>query len=386
MSLDIADLVTVESRDEVLATLLSVSALLGAPTTSWQEGAPILTLLTTVSQKIADLTVLATDITKGGFGELLPSDSWADRWALSRFNVTRIPAVAASGFVDLTNSTITQHDLAIGELIVAHATTGKTYRNTAPISVLASVGLADVAIAADEPGTASNAAPGAITVVVSGGAGIGCTNAASVLGTDQETTTHLVTRARSKLASLSPNGPKDAYNYVATTPFFPDGTPCSPTSVPITRTRTVADEATGIVTVYCATASGAPSGADIDIVQSAFDAFVEPWGVTSVAVAATPHVIAPTYHAWLSGTNLTTGQIETVEANALALYFATIPLGGVVIPPDTGDVYVEAIEQVIGQAVPGTVRVVVSIPSAKVDLTPDEVAVLGTISPTITLL
>ncbi len=386
MSLDIDDLVTTETRDEVLATLLSVAALLGAPTTSWQEGAPILTLLTTVAQKIADLTVLAVDITKGGFGELLPSDSWADRWALSRFNVTRIPATQASGFVDLTNSSLTQYDLAIGELIVAHSTTGKTYRNTAAISVLASVGLAGVAIAADEPGIASNAAPGSITIVVTGGTGIGSTNPASVLGTDQETTPNLVTRARSKLGSLSPNGPKDAYNYVATTQFFPDGSPCAPTSVPITRTRTVVDESTGEITVYCATASGVPSGGDVAIVQAAIDSFAEPWGVTATAVAATPHVIAPTYHAWVSGSNLTSMQIQTIEATALATYFSTIPLGGFLIPPDTGDVYPEALEQVIWQSVVGTVRVVVSVPAAKVDLTPDEVAVLGTISPTITLL
>ncbi len=83
MSLALSDLISTEDRDQVLATLLAVAALINAPTTSWQEGAPILTMLMTASQKLADLTVVAADITKGGFGELLPSDAWADRWALS---------------------------------------------------------------------------------------------------------------------------------------------------------------------------------------------------------------------------------------------------------------------------------------------------------------
>ncbi len=378
MTLALDELITPEERDEVLETLLAISALLNAPTTSWQEGAPILTFLMTASQKIADLTSLAVEISNGGFGELLPSDSWADRWGLSRFNETRIPASPATGLVNLTNSALTQYDLAIGELIVAHATTGKTYRNTAPISVLASVGLDDVAVAADEPGT--------ITVVVAGGAGIGSTNPASVLGTDKETTLHFVTRARSKLSALSPNGPKEAYNYVATTPTFPDGTPCAPTSVPTTRTKTVPDEASGEVNVYCATASGAPTGGDVAIVQTAIDAFAEPWCVTATAVAGSVHPIAITYQAWVTGSNLTSLQIETAIGSALATYFSVLPFGGFVIPPDTGAVYVEALEQVIGQSVPGIVRVVISVPSAQVDLTPNEIATLSTITPTLTLL
>ena len=57
-----------------------------------------------------------------------------------------------------------------------------------------------------------------------------------------------------------------------------------------------------------------------------------------------------------------------------------------VIPPDTGDVYVETIAQVIASAVVGTKRVVVSLPAAAVALAANEVATLGAVTPTITLL
>ncbi len=387
MSLALSDLITPEDRDSVLATLLAVSALLNAPTTSWQEGAPLLTMLTTAAQKLADLSVVAVDITKGGFGELLPSDAWADRWALSRFNVIRDPAVAAAGPLTIVaDASAAGHTYAIGEIIVAHATTHQTYRNSAPVTIVPSTTITLQAFAADAPGSAGTAAPGSVTVLVSTIVGLTITNPVSWLGADAETTPAFVTRARSKLGALSPNGPKDVYDYVAKTRFFPDGTPCCLTSVPNTRTRTVVDESTGVIHVYCATAAGAPSGGDIAITQAAIDAFAEPWGDTATAIAGTPVVVNITYQVWVQGTNLTSLQIQTKIATALALWFSTLPFGGYVIPPDTGDVYVEALEQVIASAVPGTLRAVVSVPASAVPLAPNQIGQLGSITPTVTLL
>lgn len=381
MSLALSDLITEEERDEVVASLLAIAALLDQPTTAWQEGNPILTLLMTASQKLADLTTLVTEITKGGFGELLPSDAWADRWALSRFNVTRVPATQATGKVNASNSSLTNYGpLQPGGLIVAHDVTGKLYRNTAVITILATTGLDDIDLAADEPGTDSNAAPGAIETVVSGQVGVGCTNPLSVLGTDQELTPALVTRARAKLGALSPNGAKDAYNYIATTPEF------SATSTPITRTRTVLNPTTGALSVYLATAAGAASGPDVAIVQAAIDDNVEPWGATVTAYAATPSVVDITYEAWILNSQLTTAAIEEAIETALAEFFSTLDLGGYVVPPDTGDLYVETLQLVIGTATPGIRRVVISLPAAAVALLANEVATLGTITPTITLL
>ncbi len=374
-------LVTPATQAQMLDLLLEVASGLGMPTTSWQSGQPLLTLLSTVAQKLADQSLVSVDITKGGFGDLLPSDAWADLWALSRFNVTRVPATQATGLVDLTNSEVANYPLAIGELIVAHATTGKTYRNTQAITILGTTGLADVEVAADEAGIASNAAPGTITEVVTSLVGVGSTNPLSLVGTDKETTVALVPRARAKLGSLSPNGPKDAYNYVATTPEISSGL-----ATPITRTRAVLVPATGNLNVYLATAAGAPIPADVAIVQAAIDELAEPWGVTATAIAATPSVVPITYQAYVQGSQLTAVQIETAIASALALWFAGLDLGGYVIPPDTGAVYVSALEQVIGQATGGILRVVVSIPATDLVLTPNEVATLGALTPTITIL
>ena len=374
------EILTPSDRESVLATLLALAASFGAPTTAWQEGDPILTTLMTDAQKSADLTLVAVEIAKGGFGELLPSDAWADLWAQSRFNETRVPAESATGYVDATNSEPTNYPFQPGEFIIAHPTTGKVFRNQEVITILASAGLDDILMAADEPGTDSNAAPGLTWEIVSSAPGVAATNPLAFIGADRETTPNLVTRCRSKLGSFSPNGPKDVYDFVAKTPLY------SATSVPITRTKTVLDSTTGEITTYLATDAGAPISGDVDIVQDAFDQFAEPWGATAIAAASVGVPIAITYQAWVQGTQLTNAQIQTLIEAALITWFKSLDIGGYVIPPDDGGVYPDVLEQVIGQATPGIIRVAVTIPAAFVPLDVSEVATLSTITPTITRL
>lgn len=377
MSFPLSDLIKPVTRDEVLETMLSLCATFGLPTTSWQSGSVVRTILTVIASVIATLSLVLVEITKGGFGDYV-SDAQAPLWAKQTFDVDIIEAEPATGTVDLTNSSVTAYDLDPGELIVAHATTGKLYRNTALIHIPASGTLADVDIASDEVGTGSNAAPGTITVLVSNQTGVTPTNPASVLGSDLETTPHLVARARTKLGSLSPMGAKDAYNFVATS--------ISATSTPITRTKTVQNIATGETTTYLATADGAPTGGDVAIVQADFDVMAEPWTAQATAAAATEVPIDVTYQVWIQGTSLTTPQIETLIATALAKYMSQAPLGGYIVPPDTGDIYVEELEGVIRNVVVGTVRVAVTVPASDFALVSNEVPTLGTVTPTVTLI
>jgi len=374
-----SSLITPSTRAQMLESLLSIANTIGLTVTAWQSGQPVRTVLTTVSQKLSDLTQVAVEITRGGFGDLLSSDEWADQWAYSGYNVERVVAEpATTDSYELTNASATQYDLDPGELIVAHNVTGKTYRNTQAISILAN-DTTVIEIAADEVGTASNAAPGAIETLVTTYDGVTGTNPEACLGADKEATPALVTRARAKFSSLSPAGPKNAYDYVARSPDL------SPTSTPITRTNTVADPTTGEVSTYLATATGSPSGGDVAIVQTAFDEKVEPWCTKSTAVASADLTIPVTYTAWVSGTNLTQAQLETIFATALAAYFAALPIGGVIVDAG-GTVYKDSLSQVIGQATPGVVRVTISAPAADVSVNPNEVPVLGTVTPTVNIL
>lgn len=377
----LSDLIKPKTRDEIVDEMLSLAATFQLAVTSWQPGAVVRTMLVLVGQKLSDFTSIIVEPIKGGFGDLLSSPDWAQAWAKGQFDVDMVQAAPATGTVTATNSSVTAYPLNPGDLIVAHATSGKTYRNTAPITIPGSGSLADIAISSDQLGTDNDAAPGAITVLVAPALiGVTVTNPAAVLGADQETVSALILRSRAKWGALSPNGPKSAYDYVATTPAL------SPTAAPITRSRTLADPATGIISVYIATADGAPTSPDVTIVDNAIHEWAEPWATTADAHAATNHTIAVTYHAWVKGSNLTSLEIQTAIATALAEYFKSVPIGGVIIPPATGMVYVENLEVVISNATPGVVKVTIAAPSGDVSIGDSEVAVLGTITPTITLI
>lgn len=386
MTYPLSQLLTAKGRDEMFDEVISIATAVGMAITSWRDGDVVRSMLLTASQKLADGTLMAVEIAKSGFGDFV-SDEMAPLWAKETYDVDIIQAAPATGAGSAINASIQQHDLGPGELIVAHATTGKTYRNQAAISILASATTPDIALAADEVGTGSDAAPGAITVIVAPSMpGVTFTNPAAVLGADLETTPALVKRSRSKFASLSAMGPKDIYNYVATTPKTADGVPLSDTSTPITRTLTVLDPATGAITVYIATADGAPTVGDVAIVQDALYIWAEPWGAEATAVGATNHVVPLTYQVWIKGSSLTVGQIEAAIATAVAEYLKTVPIGGWVVPPDTGELYVEELGRAIGAATPGILRVAITLPAADIVLADNEVAVLGTVTPTVTVL
>lgn len=373
----LSDLLKTKTRDEVLDELLALAVSFGLPTTAWQPGQPVRTILTLVAQKLSDLTPTIVETVKGGFGDLATL-AWARLWAKSIYDVDAQLAEAATGYVTFTNASATPYPLNPGQGIVAHATTGKTYRTQGAITIPATGSIANVAIQADEVGTASDAAPGAITTMVTSLPGVTVTNPLAVLGADDETAPSLVARARSKLAALSPKGPKDAYDYVVKT--------LAATTVPITRGKTVADPATGIVTEYVATAAGAPSGGDVAIADATVHQWAEPWCVTSQAVGASNHSVDVTCQVWITGSNLTPTEAQTAIQLALAEFFKTVPIGGDIIPPATGPGGVidhGVLTEVIGVAVPGIKKVALTVPAGDVALAANEVAVLGT--PTISV-
>jgi hypothetical protein len=201
------------------------------------------------------------------------------------------------------------------------------------------------------------------------------------------------------MAALSPLGAKEAFNYIAMTPEF------SATATPITRAKTFGDPATGEVTTYLATASGAPIAGDVDIVQAAFDEWAEPWGTDSTAAAAAEVVIDGTYEVWVKS-GLTEAQILAAIDTALAVFLEEVDIGGTVISPATGMIYKDSLSVVVatatldglpeGQTL-GVKRAIFILANVDEDTDADgvddaigmaqsEVAVLGTITGTVNFL
>lgn len=374
------DLVKKKTREEFTDVLLSVASALGLSVTAWQEGGWTRTIIALLAQQAANFTEIIIEPIKGGFGDLLSSDDWADQWALGFYNETRVAAVAAK--TDLfvaTNSTATAHPLADGEGIWAHNTSGKLYRNKGAVTIQPNT-TTTFTVEAVEAGSASSAAQNTVQTLVSPSMpGVTFTHPA-MLGTDKETTAALIPRSRSKLTSLSANGPKGIYDYIATTPKY------NPTTVPITRSKTTANETTGAVTVYVATGAGAPSGGDVTTTTASLDKWAEPWCVTATAVGASANTINITSTVTLKGSNLTVAQVQAAVLAALTTYFANLPIGGIEIPPAAGKVYVSNLIVVIANATPGVIGVTVTLPAADVAIATNEVPVLGAVTTNVTLL
>ena len=206
-------------------------------------------------------------------------------------------------------------------------------------------------------------------------------NPTAATGIDAEEDEALRDRCRNKLGSLSPNGPADAYDYVALTPELTGTTN-------VTRSRTLADSATGDVTQYYAGPSGAVAGADVTLVNDAIQQWALPLTITHTGTSASNVVVAVTYQLWIyEAVGETVAAIETAVETALGVVMATQPIGGDVITTPPGALYKSLIESTIMDVFPDhAFRVVVAVPAGDTALAISEVATPGAVTPTITLI
>jgi phage-related baseplate assembly protein len=375
---------TALTTDEVKQAIYDVLAQVGVDTTSWKPGAVERTRIAGESVVIAATSILVAELANGGFLETAEGD-WLTLVAKYVYGEDRVLASFAPGEVTLTNTGGGVYDEAAGDVLVMNTATGKTYRTTEDLHL----GVGDtvtIGIVATEAGSASTSIAGAIDAISSPSmTGVTCTNALAVVGDDDESDALLKTRCSEKLGSLSPNGPWDAYSFVARNTKRADGS-----SVDVTRVRTTKD-GYGNVAVFLATDSGEVSGTaddpttDLGAISLAIQTSAVPLAVTANVYSAEKRLIDVTYQVWLySNTGRTTAQVTSAIYAALLDFMKTRPIGGDVIS-GTGAVYVSAIEGVIKSAFPNDIfRVVVSLPAGDVPMEFFQVPVLGTVTPTVT--
>ena len=298
---------------------------------------------------------------------------WLTLVARYVYGVERNSGTFARGEVTLDNTGGGVYAGDPGDLIVVNGIERKSYRNTAPFSIGAFETGVVVPIQAIEVGSESTAAPGQISQLETVLLGVDVTNAAAVVGTDEETDVGLRTRCRESTGALSPNGPRDAYAYVAKSAQAADGSP-----IGVTRVRTVADGYGG-VTVYVATATGAVSGGDVATIQGEIERKAGPLAITPTVVSATAVPIAVSYELWvLDSSGLSSAQIEEDVSRALISLAASTPIGGDIIGAAPGKLHKQAIEAAISNAVDGyLVDLATTVPAGDVTLAIDEVPVLG---------
>lgn len=377
------ELTTPMTRAEVEAAIYAALAGRGARTTGWKPGSVVRTIIVGVAIVLSALSTLISLLARMGFLELAEGD-WLTLVAFYVYGVTRDEGSFATGVVTLNNGAGGVYSGGAGELTFVNSTSGKTYRNTEAYSIAALETGVAVPVQAVELGIGSNAAATEIDGFESGAlAGVTVTNALAIVGTDREEDPALRERCHEKTGTLSPNGPSDAYSFVAKGAKRADGT-----AIGVTRTRTAADGMGG-VTLYVADADGPLGAGDVDVLQALIEESVAPLAITPTVVEATAVPFDVTYELWLRDVaGLTTLAVEELVEARLEAWTAVQPIGGHRKTGETqGRLYVDAIEAVIGSARPSseTIDVVVTVPAAALDLDPDEVAVLNTISGTVHL-
>lgn len=380
------ELTTPLTFDEIRGSIYAVLSATGVTTTTWKPGAVVRTIISAVAIVMVGLSALIALIAKSAFLSLATGE-WLRLVAFYVYNVVRIEATFATGFVTLVNVAGGVYDAAPGDWTFRNTTTGATYVNTAAIHVGSLTTVTGIPIAAVAVGSASTSFGGEITLVTSL-TGVTCTNPAPVIGYDVESDPALRLRCTEKLGSLSPNGPADSYGYVARTATRADGSP-----IGVTRVR-AAPDGNGGVNVYLSTPSGAVPGTvgdtttDLGIIDAALQRQCTPLCVVCRTYSATPRNVPVFYSVWLYNTSGLTDAGVTAAINAgLADYFAGAPIGGNTIGGGVGTIYKSELIAIIGRARTSAgiklpiVRV--EVPNVDILLAPNEVAVLAAVVPTI---
>jgi len=378
MAFSLKELTQPQTSAQFQTSFYAALTVVGVNTTNWKPGAVMRAFITITCTLLAAASQLVSSLANGIFLPLSTGD-WLTLLALHGYNLTRIEATFATGNVTLTNSGGGVYVVAIGDLIFANATTGKTYRNTSAFNINAGPAFTiTVPVSAIEAGVAGGAAVGAISKLETTLLGVTCTNALVLVGSDQETDSNLRLRCLGALGALSPNGPADAYSYFARSAVRADGTAIGVTRVAVTK------DGFGNVSVYMATPSTGVAAPDLVVIGNLFKAEAEPQGVTSSALSATPLSQAITYSVWLyDDAPLTVAEFTAAVAVALTAFFSAQPIGGN-IADSGGKIYAEVIKCVIQDVAPDHVyRVVLATPAGDVTVSGTDAPVVGTITQTL---
>lgn len=379
MATSLATLLVQQTKAYIYEYALGIAETLGLPVSTWQPGDPTRSLFHVESELLATLEEIDVNFIKAGFLDYATGD-WLKVLADQVFNVEVPEATYAETDVTLTNSGGGTYLIDAGDLTFKNSTTGKTYHNTTGGTLNAGSTL-DVTVVADEAGSDSSAAATEIDELVTTLLGVTCSNAIAAVGVDEQDEATTRQQCRDQLGSFSPNGPREAYAYVARNSEL-TGTNA------ITRVRVYGDSDTGDVSVYLAGPSGAVAVADVALVDAAILQWATPLCITPAVASCSTVTVPIAYTIWVYDTvNKSAAEIaEDVEA-ALEQMFAARQIGGDIIPPDTtGKLYKSLIESTIRETFPDDCfRVSVATPSGDTALTNDQVAVPGTVTPTINI-
>ena len=350
--------------EQVRSFIYSALGKVGIDTTAWQPGSVVRTLVAVISTLFSAYTYWASAAIQGTH-LLLASGDWLDAVALYDYATTRNPATYASGPVTLTNTGAGVYKYEPGELSItftkAPADGTSTplvfyYTNSETVNVSGNQ-TQTIQIQAQQQGSAPNYVNGSGgTFAVAGNTYLTITTTTSILGADAETDQSLKNRALQVASSLSPNGPSEAYTYVATNVQDANGSPyCTKAKVVLSTP--------GNVTLYVAGPDASLSGTvgdattPLGAVNQAIQTNVVPLGVTCTPQSCTALNLAIGYTVWVSRTtSLSDSAITSAIYDAINVYLHDFPIGGFPALNDAahatspGWIYIDQVKAIIEES------------------------------------
>lgn len=317
--LPIDTLIRAVTKDEAFEMALSLLESVKIPARSWRRGGvsrSIVGVLATVAAQASD--IVASGIASQ-FLDYAERD-WLTLLAHYIYKVERITATFASGYVTLTNQGGGVFNYGANEVVLKNSATGARYRVSEAFT-LGVLGEVTVSVAAIEAGSASSSEPGAIDTIETTMQRVVVGNVEAVIGLDAESDDDLRARCWASIGTLSPHGPRDAYEYAVRSATI-DG---APTNINRLVVRPALGD--GSVRLVCASASGTPTPEELKAARDSIELLARTDTDTVLLEAASSVTIAKTITVWRRG-----GDDDTVRAAAFAALetlSATYPIGGI---------------------------------------------------------
>jgi hypothetical protein len=403
MAIDYETLTGTVTASTVKQRVIDTLILTGMAVTAWLVGDPSQQWLEAFSITIAAFTQVNTAAIRARFLDLAtdPGDDgitpigpgWLSAIGESDYYTFRAQATLATTGLTIYNGTGAEWTFSVGGLAAQNANSGASYKNTLSsaynqITQTYTMYAGETIVlpfAAEAPGTASNAAPGEISILVNRPVGVTVTNPSSATGAEREPPQVYRDRCRSQAAATSPNGPSDAYRRMAATNA--DGTPLlravafggdGVTPVGITRVQRSKNSVTGDVSARYADEDGGSDPVDVDTAVDNTQRFAVPDGVTFDGAAADDVAVPVTYTVKALATEgLTSDDIKDLVLAKLEALFRAAEIGGYDQVAGAGTLYADSIKGAISSAHPSIYHTTLTLPSSDIALAFGEVAILS---------
>lgn len=339
-SLTVQQLLTPMTAAQIRASMVTALQALGLQPTNWAQGGIASSTLTVSANMLA---LLSTQLSNAIAQNWNPTATGGGLQLLSQyfFGLTPPQATFASGNLTLTNTGGGVYSYGIGEATFQSSVANSDgvypqYTNTQSFTLLANSTLT-IPVQCTTIGTAGNAAPGFVSLLVTQMLGVSVTNDNPILGVDALTDPQLRLLNQNSLAVRgSAFGPRGAYAYAIQTALN------SATNAPVNvnRWQILPSDHQGTITIYVASPQGAVVTTDLQGIGTNIDALARPDGVTvlpglpgypSAPASATPVAYNPSITASVvapAGTSTTT-MMNAINV-ALSTWFSgpQNPVGG----------------------------------------------------------